>query len=145
MSFQSVVFSMLPSFQPIISLSISFIAPTKALSQMSASVVEVWQPEDADPLIPLQVITLFLSCLCLYEWGIESIYMQKTQIPPLLNAVRCMSTCVVSASPLCLAPLVSSWGVHLHLFTRRCQWPYTALWLYYIVDSVVFLLVCIVK
>lgn len=30
----------------------------KALSQMSTSVVEVWQPEDADPLVPLQVRTL---------------------------------------------------------------------------------------
>lgn len=27
----------------------------KALSQMSTSVVEVWQPEDAEPLIPIQV------------------------------------------------------------------------------------------
>ncbi|XP_030273959.1 transmembrane protein 131-like isoform X1 [Sparus aurata] len=30
-------------------------AQLQALSQMSASVVEVWQPEDADPLVPLQV------------------------------------------------------------------------------------------
>ncbi|XP_034544455.1 transmembrane protein 131-like isoform X3 [Notolabrus celidotus] len=30
-------------------------AQLQALSQMSTSVVEVWQPEDADPLVPLQV------------------------------------------------------------------------------------------
>ncbi|XP_068607189.1 transmembrane protein 131-like [Brachionichthys hirsutus] len=32
-------------------------AQLQALSQMSASVVEVWQPEDADPLVPLQMET----------------------------------------------------------------------------------------
>ncbi|XP_060912178.1 transmembrane protein 131-like isoform X1 [Labrus mixtus] len=30
-------------------------AQLQALSQMSTSVVEVWQPEDADPLVPLQI------------------------------------------------------------------------------------------
>lgn len=36
-----------------------FFCSHKALSQMSTSVVEVWQPEDADPLVPLQVITVY--------------------------------------------------------------------------------------
>lgn len=38
----------------------------EALSQMSTTnVVEVWQPEDADPFVPLQVIVT--SILCLYQ------------------------------------------------------------------------------
>lgn len=38
----------------------------EALSQMSTTnVVEVWQPEDADPFVPLQVI--ITSILCLYQ------------------------------------------------------------------------------
>lgn len=53
--FQSFVF--VANFQPIISLLIS--CSHEALSQMSTSVVEVWQPEDADPLVPLQVIIIY--------------------------------------------------------------------------------------
>lgn len=44
--------------------NISPISPIKALSQVSSSVVEVWQPEEADPLVPLQVIFPFHYCFC---------------------------------------------------------------------------------
>lgn len=44
-------------FRPVCNHNISpDLSPIKALSQMSTSVVEVWQPEEADPLVPLQVI-----------------------------------------------------------------------------------------
>ncbi|CAF93952.1 unnamed protein product [Tetraodon nigroviridis] len=39
-------------------------AQLQALSQMSTSVVEVWQPEEADPLVPLQVIFVPRVFLC---------------------------------------------------------------------------------
>lgn len=46
---------------------------------MSTSVVEVWQPEDADPLVPVQVSTfLFLPLVCLIERGNEKFYAKRT-------------------------------------------------------------------
>lgn len=52
----------------------------KAMSQMSSSVVEVWQAEDADPLVHLQVNHHFISCcafrVCVEKGG----FMCKTQV-----------------------------------------------------------------
>lgn len=94
----------------------------KALSQMSTSVVEVWQPEDADPLVPLQVIIFFFFIKrrnCEYECA-------KHWSP---NAARCTNTCVVCSSPLlCLASLCNKLSCAYSLISvRKYQQAFTVL------------------
>lgn len=87
-----------PFFWGNISLFIS--CSQEALSQMSTSVVEVWQPEDADPFVPLQVIITPLPCLH-----------QQRPICECVKAIRrfaatCMTTC--AGCLLCFFPLPPS-------------------------------------
>lgn len=86
--------------RPVSNISLLISCFYEALSQMSTSVVEVWQPEDADPLVPLQVniIYLLLAFVSLKRiW--EYVYEKKQTY-----AAKCMNTCVIGASLLCLVP-----------------------------------------
>lgn len=83
-----------PFFWGNISLFIS--CSQEALSQMSTSVVEVWQPEDADPFVPLQVIITPLPCLHQQRPICECVKAKRK------FAATCMTTC--AAGLLCFFP-----------------------------------------
>lgn len=89
-----------PFFWANISLFIS--CSQEALSQMSTSVVEVWQPEDADPFVPLQVIITPLPCLHQQRPICECVKAKRR------FAATCMTTCAACLLCFSLPPSLSN-------------------------------------
>lgn len=97
----------------------------EALSQMSTTnVVEVWQPEDADPFVPLQVI--IPSVLCLYQ--------QTTMFCVCQNLQTARSRPRVRVGRLCFPSVCNAARCAPHLYIYNI-WS-SALWLIFTVWSV---------
>lgn len=119
-----------PFFWANISLFIS--CSQEALSQMSTSVVEVWQPEDADPFVPLQVTITPLPCLHQQRPICECVKAKRR------FAATCMTTCAAGLLWVFFSPslflFATPQGVHLSLFyfihTWKSHWLHSTLLLF---------------
>lgn len=117
-----------PFFWANISLFIS--CSQEALSQMSTSVVEVWQPEDADPFVPLQVIITPLALFASTKadlWVCQS----KTQICSHLHDHVCSRSFVFFPLPpsLCNPTRCASFTFHF-IHTWKSHWLHSTLLLF---------------
>lgn len=94
-----------------------------ALSQISTSVVEVWQPEEADPFVPLQVfvgLSFFVGCVCVWE-GTESVCVKGHLLAGEWMAEWCrnhafveLNTCKHVCCRICAEVVITVMFPHLH-------------------------------